>query len=84
MVAGFTSAYKIHRPVYFESFADARDAIAREKQIKGWWREKKVALIEKNNPTWEDLASEWLPASSQQQQVPRPDKAGTRDDSAVS
>jgi len=45
--------------VCFECFRDARAAIAREKQIKGWRREKKVALIEAANPTWEDLALEW-------------------------
>jgi putative endonuclease len=42
--------------VFFESFRDSRGAIAREKQIKAWRREKKVALIEAVNPTWEDLA----------------------------
>ena len=56
---GFTKKYRIHRLVYFESFRDVRAAIAREKQIKGWRREKKVALIVENNPTWEDLAADW-------------------------
>jgi putative endonuclease len=45
--------------VLFECFRDPRAAIAREKQIKAWRREKKVALIEAENPTWEDLAAEW-------------------------
>ena len=45
---GFTKRYNIHRLIYFEAFADIRDAIAREKQIKGWLRAKKVALIDKS------------------------------------
>ena len=54
--AGFTSRYRITRLVYFEEFADIRDAIAREKEIKGWKRSRKTSLIERRNPTWEDLA----------------------------
>jgi putative endonuclease len=53
---GFTKKYQVHRLVLFECFHDPRAAIAREKQIKSWRREKKVALIEAENPTWEDLA----------------------------
>ena len=56
---GFTKRYNIHRLVYFEVFTDIRDAIAREQQIKGWLRAKKVALIETVNPEWKDLAPEW-------------------------
>jgi len=52
--SAFTSRYNIHRLVYFEHFTDIRMAIRREKQIKGWLRAKKVALIEQKNPTWED------------------------------
>ncbi len=55
----FTKKYRIHRLVYFESFEDVRVAIRREKQIKGWRREKEVALIGSANPTWEDWAAEW-------------------------
>ncbi len=58
-LGGFTKQYRVHRLVFFESFHDARTAIAREKQLKGWRREKKVALIEAVNPTWEDLAAAW-------------------------
>ena len=54
LIAGFTSAYRITRLVYFEEFTDVRDAIAREKQIKGWVRARKIRLIEECNPTWED------------------------------
>lgn len=53
---GFTKRYNIHRLVYYEEFQDVRKAIAREKEIKGWRREKKVALIEGLNPKWRDLA----------------------------
>ena len=60
LVPGFTSRYRIHRLVYFEMFRDIRGAIAREKQIKGWSRAKKVALIEEQNPTWEDLAARFF------------------------
>lgn len=56
---GFTSKYDINRLVYFETTPDIRSAIAREKQIKGWLRAKKVALIESVNPKWEDLSSGW-------------------------
>ena len=57
---GFTKRYNFHRLIYFEAFGDIRDAITREKQIKGWLRAKKVALIESVNPEWKDLAPEWI------------------------
>ena len=53
----FTARYRVTRLVYFEEFADIRAAIAREKEIKGWVRRRKVRLIERMNPTWEDLSS---------------------------
>ena len=53
---GFTSRYNIHRLIYYEEFQDVRKAIAREKEIKGWRREKKVVLIEGINPSWKDLS----------------------------
>jgi putative endonuclease len=56
---GFASKYHCNRLVYFESFDDVRRAIDREKQLKGWRREKKVALIETINPRWADLAEKW-------------------------
>ena len=56
LTPGFTSRYHITRLVYFEEFGDVRDAIAREKQLKGWVRSRKVRLIEQKTPTWEDLA----------------------------
>jgi putative endonuclease len=57
VVPGFTSKYKIDRLVYFESTGDVRAAISREKEIKGWRRDKKVRLIESVNPDWKDLSS---------------------------
>jgi putative endonuclease len=59
--AGFTRRYNIDRLVYYELANDIRSAIAREKQIKRWRREKKVMLIESMNPEWRDLAAdaEW-------------------------
>ena len=56
---GFTRKYRIERLVYFESFADANQAIACEKRIKSWRREKKLALIRAANPGWVDLAEDW-------------------------
>ena len=57
----FTSKYKCHRLVYFEQFTSVKTAIAREKEIKGWRREKKSRLVESMNPEWKDLAADWYP-----------------------
>jgi len=56
---GFASKYHCNRLVYFESFDDVLKAIDREKQLKGWRRAKKMALIEALNPRWADLAEKW-------------------------
>lgn len=56
LVPGFTSKYRIFRLVHSETFADIRDAIAREKEIKAWRREKKIRLIQFHNRVWADLA----------------------------
>jgi putative endonuclease len=55
VVEGFTKSYRADRLVHFEETSDVHAAIAREKQLKGWRREKKVALIETMNPKWNDL-----------------------------
>jgi putative endonuclease len=60
LVPGFTRKYRINRLVHFESFADVRDAIRREKQVKAWRRAKRVALISRHNPAWADLAEGWF------------------------
>jgi putative endonuclease len=52
---GFTAKYNVHKLVYFESFEDINEAIAREKQIKAGSRQKKLNLINSMNPDWEDL-----------------------------
>jgi len=57
-VPGFTQKYRIDRLVYFEQFQWIQDAIAREKQLKGWTRAKKTALIEEQNPAWDDLSED--------------------------
>ncbi len=59
LIPGFTAKYNIDRLVYYETTSDIRGAIAREKQIKGWRRAKKIALIETMNPQWEDLSEGW-------------------------
>jgi putative endonuclease len=59
---GFSATYNCNRLVWFERFATAEDAIAREKQLKGWIRAKKIALIVKGNPGWSDLSEGWYGA----------------------
>jgi putative endonuclease len=56
----FAARYNITRLVYYEQFADIRDAIAQEKQLKKWRREKKIRLIERENSEWKDLSEEWF------------------------
>ena len=56
---GFASKYGCDRLVYYEKFDNVFKAIGREKQLKGWRREKKVTLIERMNPRWQDLADSW-------------------------
>ncbi len=58
-VPGFTSKYHLTMLVYYEMTDDVRGAIAREKQLKGWLRAKKVALIDSINPEWDDLSAGW-------------------------
>lgn len=57
--AGFTQRYQLNRLVWFEYFSDVTAAIAREKELKGWLRSKKIALIEKGNPRWFELSADW-------------------------
>jgi putative endonuclease len=56
---GFTQKYNVNRLVHFEVTRDVREALAREKQIKGWRRSKKIELIEQTNPGWHDLSADW-------------------------
>jgi putative endonuclease len=58
-VEGFTKRYNLTSLVYYEVHEDIRSAIAREKQIKGWTRARKIELIESLNPQWRDLSEDW-------------------------
>jgi putative endonuclease len=60
LIEGFTKKYNITRLIYYEVTDDVRLAIRREKQIKGWVRKKKIALIESMNPEWNDLGEDWV------------------------
>ena len=59
MVAGFTKRYNVTWLVYYEEAGTAEAALNREKQIKGWRRSRKLALVETMNPTWKDLSQDW-------------------------
>ena len=58
LVKGHTKRYGIDKPVYFEQYADVRDAIQREKNMKHWPRVYKTRLIGQSNPTWRDFFDE--------------------------
>ncbi|MBC7878380.1 MAG: GIY-YIG nuclease family protein [Anaerolineales bacterium] len=60
LVQGFTSKYNIQFLAYYESTPSIHEALVREKQIKGWLRVKKIALINSMNPGWKDLSEEWF------------------------
>ncbi len=55
LIDGFTKKYHVHKLVYFESCGEVLDAIAREKQLKGWTRKRKNALVESANPLWKEI-----------------------------
>ena len=59
LVDGFTKKYNVNKLVYFDLSENVESAIQREKQIKGWTRRKKNALIESVNPDWHDLSDDW-------------------------
>lgn len=65
---GFTKKYRCTRLVHFEKFVTMKGAYDREMEVKRWRREKKIALIDVNNPTWEDLAADWY---QPEKQIPR-------------
>lgn len=60
LIQGFTDKYNIDQLLYVETMSEPNSAIAREKQLKGWRREKKLALIDKQNPDWQDLSEDWM------------------------
>jgi len=59
LVKGFTKKYNVNKLVYFEETQDVIAAVTREKEIKTWRREKKNQLVNRINPTWEDMSLEW-------------------------
>lgn len=59
-LGGFTAKYNVTNLVYFERYGSVMQAIRREKELKGWRREKKIALIESSNPKWRDLSYGWF------------------------
>lgn len=59
LVPGFTSRYNLTKLVHYEQTSNVHGAIAREKQIKGWLRSKKISLIESENSEWKDLSEGW-------------------------
>jgi putative endonuclease len=89
LIPGFTSRYNLSRLVYYELFYYPDAAIDREKEIKGWRREKKIKLINSMNPRWDDLAKDWQslykPAMTDCNEIPRPagENAGHRDDAVL-
>ena len=86
LVLGFTSRYNLTRLAYYESFTYPGDAIDREKEIKGWRRNKKIRLIESKNPHWYDLADRWADVYKPEsgplhaRSLPRLNCAAVRDD----
>jgi len=56
LIPGFTSKYNVNKIVYYETFSSPEEAIAAEKKIKGWTRQKKIKLINSKNSEWEDLS----------------------------
>jgi putative endonuclease len=58
-IPGFTRTYKVNKLVHYEVFDDFKAAIAREKQLKRWPRERKMRLIERQNAGWTDLGASW-------------------------
>ena len=76
LMSGFTSRYNVSRLVYYEASENVESAIAREKQIKGWLRSKKVALIESFNLDWADLAEGWYDHPPQILRFAQGDKVG--------
>jgi putative endonuclease len=84
IASSFTAQYKLDRLVYFERFQDVHSAIEREKQIKGWLRSKKIALIVGVNPEWRDLSLEWYERHQFQPDVPKPSDDGNEKNKRLS
>jgi putative endonuclease len=63
LVVGFTERYNINRLIYYEETNDVGVAQTRERQLKGWLRSKKIALVKSMNPEWKDLSEGWYDES---------------------
>jgi len=74
LFSGFTARYNINRLVYYEVFGEILAAIAREKQIKSWGRQKKIALVESMNRDCKDLSAAWFGGQRTGQQKKRPER----------
>jgi len=70
-IPGFTKKYNLSKLVYYEETQDVELAIAREKEIKGWLRKKKIGLVEAMNPEWQDLSAEWFEGYPSSPAAPR-------------
>ena len=73
-IDGFTKKYNLTQLVYYEYGEDIREAIAREKELKGWRRSKKLDLINSSNPQWDDLSRAWF--DTERIEIPRPSASG--------
>ena len=80
---GFTSEFRVTRLVYFEVCGEPLVAIAREKEIKRWRRQKKLALVRSTNPGWRDLAATWFDRSDQRPSPAPVDKSVSSQDSSL-
>jgi len=76
LIPGFAERYGLTRLVYYESTGDVRAAISGEKEIKGWVRRKKTALIYSFNPEWKDLSMEWTPPNPETLRYAQSDSEG--------
>jgi putative endonuclease len=73
---GFTAKYNVSSLVYFERYSNVYRAIGREKELKGWLRQKKLSLIESNNPGWKDLSYGWYQKISMSALKPPSNESG--------
>ena len=77
-VSGFTAKYRLDRLIHVELYPTPREAMARERQIKGWRRARKIALIESENPQWRDLAERYLSHEKREEGTPQRWSEGAR------
>jgi len=83
LISGFTKQHGVCRLVYFEVYSDVRNAIRPEKQLKGWRREKKIALIRSTNPGWKDPARAWYEGRGPSTRAPKSGALAQDDSSGV-